>query len=87
MFLPYSYVITEIFNIKLFQCLDSGWRCNKRKTRSKNIFQYMEIYKGPDMIYDLSWLYADSLNVVFIACFYGIGMPIMFPIAAIILLQ
>ena len=39
------------------------------------------------MIYDLSWLYADSLNVVFITCFYGIGMPIMFPMAAIILLQ
>lgn len=43
------------------------------------------MYQGADFNLDISCLYADQLNVVFMAMFFGIGMPIMFPMAAIYL--
>ena len=45
----------------------------------------MDQYRGADFGAELSYLYADALNVIFVAMFYGVGMPIMFPMAAIIL--
>jgi hypothetical protein len=45
----------------------------------------MELYTGADFNLDLSFLYGDKLNVIFMAMFFGIGMPIMFPMAAIYL--
>ena len=47
----------------------------------------MQLYKanyiGVDM--PIHFKYSDFLNVTFLACLYGIGMPIMFPMAAIII--
>ena len=45
----------------------------------------MEMYTGADFNIGLSFLYGDQLNIVFMAMFFGIGMPIMFPMAAIYL--
>ena len=43
------------------------------------------MFSGADFNVDICGLYADKLNVVFMAMFFGIGMPIMFPMAAIYL--
>lgn len=45
----------------------------------------MECYTGSDFSLELSALYAEDLTTTYMAMFYGIGMPIMFPMAAIIL--
>lgn len=33
----------------------------------------------------IHFLYSDFLNITFLACLYGIGMPIMFPMACVII--
>ena len=45
----------------------------------------MDIYRGPDITYQLAYLYANALNVIFMTFLFGVGMPIMFPMAALIL--
>jgi hypothetical protein len=38
---------------------------------------------GKDM--PIHFKYSDMLNITFLAMLYGLGMPIMFPMAAIII--
>ena len=87
MFMPYIWLLIEVLLNGLFYCMDSGIRCNKRKTKSKNIFQFMDTYRGADIAAELAYLYADALNVIFCTMFFGIGMPIMFPMAIVILVN
>lgn len=85
MLMPYINLLIEYLLLKLSHCLDGGCCCDKRRTKCKNLHQFTDAYTGADFSIDLSYLYADSLNVIFLAMFYGIGMPIMFPMAAVIL--
>jgi len=39
----------------------------------------LALYTGPEFI--LHYRYANILNIFFIAMFFGVGMPILFPIA------
>jgi hypothetical protein len=43
--------------------------------------QYKDLYSGGD--YVIHFKYAGLLNVAYITCMYGVGMPILFPIAAV----
>ena len=81
MFMPFVKLLYELTYYRFFQCLDSGIKCDKRRTKSKNIFQFMKVYTGPDFSHDVAQIYSSSLNVFFLACFFGVGMPIMFPYA------
>lgn len=83
--MPYVYLLIELIMVKFFQCLDSGCCCDKRKTKSRNLHQFIDVYTGADFSVDLCSQYAESLNIVFVAMFYGAGMPLMFPIGAITL--
>ena len=47
--------------------------------------QYRELYSGND--YVIHFKYSQLLNIIYIACLYGVGMPILFPIAAITFLN
>lgn len=85
MFMPYILLVVEVITIGINRGLDTGCTCNKRKTKAKNIHQFIEMYQGADFNLEISGLYADKLKVVFMAMFFGIGMPIMFPMAAIYL--
>jgi len=38
------------------------------------------LYSGPD--YVIHFKYSAVLTVVFITCMYGMGMPLLFPLAA-----
>lgn len=39
----------------------------------------MDLYEGSDFYLDLGWLYAENLNMTFLTFFYGVAMPILFP--------
>ena len=43
--------------------------------------QYRDLYSGGD--YVIHFKYSSVLNCIYIACLYGVGMPILFPIAAL----
>lgn len=42
--------------------------------------QYIALYSGND--YVMHFKYSSVLNVVFITMMYGVGMPLLFPLAA-----
>ena len=46
---------------------------------------FKKVYGGGD--YVLHFKYSGVLNVVYVTMFYGMGMPILFPIAGINLLN
>jgi hypothetical protein len=63
--------------------LDSSCSCNQYKTKSRTIQNYKFMYLGAEM--PIHFKYSDCLNVTFLAMLYGLGMPIMFPMACIII--
>ena len=62
-----------------FRCLDRGCSCNKYKTKTISPKSYVEIYAGPT--YFMHFKYSTMMNVVFVTFMFGLGMPILFPIA------
>ena len=42
---------------------------------------YKELYSGDNYLIHFRW--ADTLNVLFVTFMFGLGMPILFPIAAV----
>ena len=70
-----------------FQALDSGkWGCCKTtkydrmyNTKSKQIYALIDLYAGPNYI--IHFKYSTILNVTFVTMFYGLGLPLLFPIA------
>jgi len=63
----------------LFRCLDRGCSCSDYKTKKTSIQQYINVYTGP--VYLMHYKYSALLNIVFVTFMYGLGMPILFPIA------
>jgi len=69
----------------LFQTMDNGWRCCKKKeermyfTKTTQIYQYLDLYTGPDYI--VHYKYSGVLNVIYVTMLYGLGLPALFPIA------
>ena len=49
-------------------------------TKKSTMQQYVDLYSGPE--YMIHFKYSGILNVTFVAMMYGLGMPILFPIAA-----
>ncbi len=69
----------------LFRQLDKGlFKCDSNKTKKITIQQYVEIYSGPTFF--IHYKYSSILNITFVTMMYGLGLPILFPIAAISLL-
>lgn len=63
-----------------FRLLDRSFGCNADKTKKTTIQQYVEIYSGPT--YFIHYKYSSILNITFVTFMYGLGLPILFPIAA-----
>lgn len=86
-FMPPIFEILTNVQVWIYQVRDSGWRCctNKAtrmyKTRKTQIFDYIDLYSGPEYI--IHYKQAQVLNIVFVTMMYGLGMPILFPIAFI----
>lgn len=64
--------------------LDSGFErdpvIRPYKTKKTQVSQYVALHSGPG--YMIHQKYSQLFNVTFVACLYGPGMPILFPIAA-----
>ena len=60
-------------------------QCGKRSheryysTKKKQIYGLIELYAGPDYI--IHFKYSGILNVTYVTMMYGIGLPLLFPIA------
>ena len=58
---------------------DSKWTNNPYITRKEDIKQYKQIYTGD--IFAIAHGYGRMINITWITMFYGVGMPILFPIS------
>jgi hypothetical protein len=83
--MPWLYLLIAIYWNKVKMWLDIGC-CNKgdlRKTRLTNMLAFLDYYQDPE--FEISYYYSEVLNITYLAMFYGIGMPILIPLAAFIL--
>ena len=64
---------------KFDQCLCCESENRLEHTKRRHIHDYIDLYLGPEYIvnYRLSWLIA----VTYVTMMYGIGLPLLFPIA------
>ena len=63
-----------------FRLLDRKFGCNSDSSRKTTIQQYVEVYSGP--VFFIHYKYSSILNITFVTMMYGIGLPILFPIAS-----
>lgn len=64
-----------------FRQLDRGITSfDSNKTKKITIQQYVELYSGPTFF--IHYKYSSILNITFVTMMYGVGLPILFPIAA-----
>ena len=65
-----------------FRMLDRRFKsCSDEKTNKTTIQQYVEIYSGP--VFFIHYKYSSILNITFVTMMYGVGIPVLFPIAAL----
>jgi len=50
-----------------------------KQTNCITMQQYVNIYAGPNFF--MHYKYSSMMNIIFITMMYGVGMPILFPIA------
>ena len=48
-------------------------------TKTTQIYKYLDIHLGPEYI--MHYKVSSLLNITFITMMYGLGLPILFPIA------
>lgn len=58
-FMPFVLLLIELLLLGINYGLDTGCTCNKRRSKTKNVHQFMEMYTGPDFNIDISFLYGD----------------------------
>lgn len=61
--------------------------CSKKydvyKTKTHMIQQYLDTWMGPP--YEMHFKYAAIMNIVYITLMFGIGLPLLFPLAVLAL--
>ncbi|CDW85661.1 UNKNOWN [Stylonychia lemnae] len=63
-----------------FRLWDKGFKtCNDNVTKKTTVQQYVELYSGP--IFFIHYKYSSILNITFVTMMYGLGIPVLFPIA------
>jgi hypothetical protein len=82
-FVPYGNVFAAVGVPKIMQYLDS--KGDVYKTKKPTMGQFKATYAGGD--YVIHFKYAVLLNTVFVTMLYGSSMPILFPIAALSILN
>jgi hypothetical protein len=63
-----------------FRLLDRNFGCDVHRTKKTTIQTYYEIYSGPTFF--IHYKYSSILNITFVTMMYGLGLPVLFPIAA-----
>jgi len=84
-FMPPIFEAITVAQCWLFRTLDNGCRCCKPEneriymTKTSQIYKYLELYSGPDYI--IHYKYSGVLTIVYVTMLYGVGLPMLFPIA------
>lgn len=78
--MPYVTLTTSFVIPMLMRGLDSKFSFNPYKTKKTAMGVYRDLYSGKDYLVHAK--YSSVLNIVYVTMMYGIGMPILFPIAA-----
>jgi len=69
---------------QLKRTLDSKSLRRYERTKTTNIQLYIELYSGP--VFFIHYKYSSIINITFVTMMYGVGLPVLFPIASISLL-
>lgn len=78
-FVEFGIAFTKLW---VFRTLDRGlFTKDTYNTKKTNMQTYIDIYSGPE--YLIHFKYSGILNVTFVTLMYGIGQPVLFPIAVI----
>lgn len=76
--MPYVTLCTSVGIPKVMRWLDN--KGDPYKSKKTSMAQYKKLHGGADYI--IHFKYSNILNVCYITMMYGVGMPILFPIAA-----
>lgn len=79
-FLPFINIFLSISIPFVRQLYDRDWGSDVYHTKTTTIPQYRELYGGEE--YVIHFKFSDILTTIYITLMYGVGMPILFPIAA-----
>ena len=78
--LPYSTLVMGFMIPIMMRLWDNSCSCSKYKTGKTSMQPYKDVYSGVDYI--IHFKYSGILSVTYLTLMYGVGMPILFPIAA-----
>ena len=79
-FLPFILLFVGWSIPWLERKIDMRWGNDRYVTKSKSMRKYKEIWSGGE--YQSHIKHGEILLVVYVTCLYGIGMPLLFPVAA-----
>ena len=79
--MPYV-TLTSAFAVPwLKRKLDRKFTNDPYITKKTSMFMYKDLYSGAE--YVIHFKYSGILNIMYITMMYGLGMPILFPIAVL----
>jgi len=78
--LPYVGLVSTFVVPWVMRKIDKRFKSDPYITKKTSMATYKDLYSGKD--YFIHFKYSGILNIVYITMMYGIGMPILFPIAA-----
>lgn len=78
--LPYVTLVTGFAIPGIKRALDRKCKKDIYKTKKTSMAMYKALYSGNN--YVIHFKYSGLLNITFITMMYGVGMPILFPLAA-----
>jgi len=76
--MPYITLGTSVMIPKMMRLLDGG---NPYKTKKTSMAKFKMLHGGKD--YVIHFKYSNLLNITYITMMYGMGMPILFPVAIV----
>jgi hypothetical protein len=80
-FFPFIEFGIAYTRFSLARKMDRSWSSDTYKTKKTSMQVYTDMYSGPE--YLIHFKYSGMMNVTFVTLMYGLGMPILFPIAAL----
>jgi len=79
-FLPFSGLALGWGLPWIHRKMDMKWGNNRYVTKKTSMLAYKKVWSGGEYIMHIK--NAGLLLVVFVTCMYGVGMPMLFPVAA-----
>jgi len=80
-FMPFVEITIAYSKLNVFRRMDRSWTKDTYKTKKTSMQLYIDLYSGPE--YMIHFKYSGILNVCFITMMYGMGIPILFIVAAL----